>query len=82
MVMKRNKISILSELLTLATDGCLKSHLVYQCNLNFKIIVGYLNHSIENGLMVHEGHIYRTTEKGKEYIGALENLKSISPLGT
>ena len=76
---KRSDIEILADILRVANDGAKKSHIVYKANLNFKIVRNYLNILKNSGLItVPEGNsrIFRTTEKGFEYLNHFEAFKN------
>lgn len=73
--MKRNNLDICADLLQVARAGARKTHLVYQANLNFKIVKGYLAKLLESGFLTYDekGH-YFTTEKGVEFLSRYDEL--------
>jgi len=77
MVLKRDKLSIISEILQKCVGGATKTAIVYQVNLNFKTVNPYLDLLIARGLLeVSQGSTltYKTTEKG---VKLLEDLKRV-----
>ena len=75
--MKRNKLDICAEILRLSKGGAKKTHLVYQANLNFKIIKRYLEDLLERKLLAFNDPHYVTTAKGKDYLTKYEALKNL-----
>ena len=72
---RRTSYEISSDILRVARGGALKSHLVYKANLNFEVIQRYLGHLIKGGLIENSGRIFRTTEKGVEFIIRFQRFK-------
>ena len=85
--MKRSRDVILSQILDVCTkSGASKTRIVYQANLNFKMVNPYLDLLIKNGLiMVNEKHVtlYETTLKGKNLLENMQKLHGeLSELST
>jgi predicted transcriptional regulator len=78
---KRSRDQITAQILRLCLeDGASKTRIVYQGNLNFKTVKGYLDLLLEKGLLeaIPGEHImYRTTEKGER---ALESHRAIEAI--
>jgi len=74
--MRRNKLDIYADILRVALRGARKTHIVYRANLNFRIIKGYLDHLLDRGLLREEAPLFRSTEKGVEYLSRYERLRS------
>ena len=75
---KRSDIEILADILKVAKSGAKKSHIVYKANLNFKIVKNYLEILKNSDLITcPEGvvKVYRTTEKGTNYLNHFEAFK-------
>jgi predicted transcriptional regulator len=75
---KRSDIEISAAILQVARNGAKKSHIVYKANLNFKIGKKYLDRLIHSGLLTGpngESKVFRTTEKGVDYINYYHGLK-------
>ena len=67
-VMKRSRDVILSQILDICAKGASKTKIVYQANLNFKIINFYLDLLTKNGLIKVKNElipIYETTPSGR-----------------
>ena len=77
----RGKIQIMADVLYLSTMGIKKTHIMYKANLSYEQIHFYLNDLIEKELIVQDisdgGIIYRTTEKGREYLRYYRQLMSL-----
>jgi len=71
---KRNNLEINADILRVAQGGALKTHIVYQCNLNFRIVKTYLKRLIGSGLLVHDAPRYYATEKGIRYLTRFDRL--------
>ena len=65
---RRGKIEIITDILELCRTPTRKTAIVYQCNLNFKIVKGYLHNLLNKGLLIKETqgskNLYSTTELG------------------
>ena len=76
--MRRNDLDICAEILNVAKSGARKTHIVYQANLNFKIVKRYLERLTNGGMLNSEESRFYTTEKGVDF---LDNYKAlISPM--
>jgi predicted transcriptional regulator len=68
----RGKIQIMGDVLTLATSGIKKTHIMYKANLSYEQVHLYLSEMIGKGLVIQdvsaEGVVYRATEKGREFL--------------
>lgn len=74
---KRSNFEISADILKAAIDGAKKSHLVYQANLNFEIIKGYLKELTSSGLLtgpINGSKLYTTTEKGIAFINYVNGI--------
>ena len=78
--MRRNDLDICADILQVARAGAKKTQIVYQANLNFKIVKGYLQRLIANGMLdpSPEGRLYVTTSVGVDFIERYRAL--VSPL--
>ena len=72
---RRSSYEISSDILRVARNGALKSHLVYRANLNFEVINRYLRSLKRDGLIENSGRIFRTTEKGVGFISQFQRFK-------
>jgi predicted transcriptional regulator len=75
--MKRNRHTIVTQILSICKNKSNKTRIVYQANLNFSTVNPYLDLLIKNGLIaVKQGKttLYETTEDG---INLLDNFMEI-----
>jgi predicted transcriptional regulator len=69
----RGKIQIMGDVLALATSGIKKTHIMYRANLSYEQVHLYLGELISKRLISQDvsspdGIVYRTTEKGREFL--------------
>ncbi len=68
----RGKIQIMGDVLALGTSGIRKTHIMYKANLSYEQVLLYLGELIEKRLIEQDvspdGVVYRTTEKGREFL--------------
>jgi predicted transcriptional regulator len=69
----RGKIQIMGDVLALATSGIKKTHIMYRANLSYEQVHLYLGELIGKRLISQDvsspdGVVYRTTEKGREFL--------------
>jgi predicted transcriptional regulator len=68
----RGKIQIMGDVLALATSGIKKTHIMYKANLSYEQVYLYLEELIGKRLVAQDvsanGVVYRTTEKGREFL--------------
>src|SRR5215210_7055173 len=69
----RGKIQIMGDVLALATSGIKKTHIMYRANLSYEQVHLYLGELIGKMLITQDvsssdGVVYRTTEKGREFL--------------
>jgi len=78
---RRDRLYIISEILGIATDGALKTQIMYKANLSFAQLNEYLSLLLEikllESIVLNEKTIYKTTPKGLEY---LQSYREISDL--
>lgn len=69
---RRDKLSIIAEILEIAKDGTLKTQVMYKANLSFAQLNDYLKFMLKNGLLIkfrtNGKDVYTTTEKGVEFL--------------
>jgi len=77
----RGKIQIIGDVLALATSGIKKTHIMYRANLSYEQVYLYLEELISKGLIVQDvspdGVVYRTTEKGREFLSYYSHLTEL-----
>jgi predicted transcriptional regulator len=69
----RGKIQIMGDVVALAISGTKKTHIMLKANLSYKQMCLYLEELISKRLISQdvsssEGVVYRTTEKGREFL--------------
>jgi predicted transcriptional regulator len=78
---RRDRLYIMAELLKIAKDGSLKTHLMYGGNLSFAQLNDYLSFLISTGLLktIQKGSrlVYKTTSKGLEFLTNYEKTISL-----
>lgn len=65
---RRSSVQILYDILQAAIPGLRKTPLLFRVNLNPRILEKYLDFCLKNGLLTHEGKIFKTTEKGLRFV--------------
>jgi predicted transcriptional regulator len=76
--MRRTNDQLIGKILeTCQGDGAGKTHIVYQCNLNFKNAGSHLDQLIKAGLLEASGTSYKTTPKGMEALGHIVALRTL-----
>jgi predicted transcriptional regulator len=73
---RRNKYSIVAEILKIAQDGTLKTAIMYKANLSFAQLNKYIGLLLDKRLMEQDEGVYTTTERGDEYIKDFEKIKA------
>lgn len=74
---RRGKLEIMVDILSVTRGGARKTEIVYKANLNFTRIERYIPFLKERGLMETTGSIYRTTEKGEEFLRDYQKIKEL-----
>ena len=70
----RTRLEILASILKVASNGALKTHIMYKANLSHRQLERYLAFLEERGLLLQAidenqgGRVYRVTEKGFEFL--------------
>lgn len=72
--MKRNDYDIMADIIKVARDGAKKTQLVYQANLNFKIVQRYLKRLIDSGLIEVSDGMYYSTDRATEFLNGYDLL--------
>ena len=78
---RRNRLSIMAEILDVARTGALKTQIMYRANMSFAQINEYLSLLLDLNLLKisknSERRIYKTTAKGSQFI---QSYRAISEL--
>ncbi len=65
----RTRLQIIAEILEIVREGAKKTHIMYQANLSYKLLVKYLNEVLECGLVrVNKEDCYVVAPKGKKFL--------------
>jgi predicted transcriptional regulator len=69
---RRDKLSIMAEILEIAKDGTLKTQIMYKANLSFAQLNDYVKFMLKNGLInkfrANGKDVYAATKKGLEFL--------------
>jgi predicted transcriptional regulator len=69
---RRDKLSIIAEILEIAKEGTLKTQIMYKANLSYAQLNDYLKFLLKSGLLqkfVSSGKdVYEVTEKGIDFL--------------
>jgi predicted transcriptional regulator len=69
---RRDKISIIAEILEIAREGTLKTQIMYKANLSFSQLNDYLKFMLKTGLLntfnSKGKEVYAATEKGLDFL--------------
>jgi len=71
---RRNDLDICAEILQVARAGAKKTQIVYQANLNFKIVEKYLKRLTDGGLLQSKDRYFFTTRKGTTFLEQYREL--------
>jgi len=82
---RRDRHDIVAEILNHAKGGMIKTHIMYRAKLSHSQINEYLNSLIVRGLLEdtiiirkrQNTTVYKTTEKGREFLDHLESINKI-----
>ncbi|MDG6222609.1 MAG: DUF4364 family protein [Candidatus Bathyarchaeota archaeon] len=78
---RRDRLYIISEILSICKDGSLKTQIMYKANLSFAQLNEYIDFLIKIELITIQKesgkNVYRITAKGQKY---LEKYKDISEI--
>ncbi|MBS7651969.1 transcriptional regulator [Candidatus Bathyarchaeota archaeon] len=75
--MRRNNLDIFADILRAARQGARKTRIVYQANLNFKIVEGYIRSLVLRGFLeALEDGTYVTSQRGLLFLQQYEELVS------
>ena len=72
---RRNNLDICADILSVAQAGARKTQIVYQANLNFKIVKRYIERLTNGGMLDSEESRFYTTEKGIDF---LDNYRALT----
>ncbi len=76
----RGYLEIIDSILSACTEGALKTHVMFKCNLNSSQVQQYLAYLVDSGLVEKERKAYssktsyRTSERGRRYMRAYNEV--------
>jgi predicted transcriptional regulator len=78
---RRDRLEVINAILDIATDGVVKTRIMYRTNVNFRQFEDYITDLLDAGLVevleTESRRIYRTTEKGKTLLSRLRETSWI-----
>lgn len=72
---KRDRTEVNADVLKVCRKGATRTQIVYQANLNFKVLVTYLARLMGADLLKQDGRLYFTTGAGEEFIYHAERVR-------
>ena len=76
----RGYLEIIHTILSVSTEGALKTHVMFKCNLNSSQVQQYLAYLVDRGLLEKERKAYSTktsyltSERGRRYMRAYKEV--------
>jgi predicted transcriptional regulator len=64
----RDSLIIIANILESAERGAIKTRIMFQANLSFKLLEKYLSSAVTSGLVRVEGCKYALTDRGREFL--------------
>ena len=78
---RRDRLHIMAEVLSVTSNGALKTQIMYKANLSFAQLNEYLSFLLEIGLLktVKKGEkkFYKTTSKGAKYLESYAEIRDL-----
>ncbi len=78
---RRDRLFIMAEILNVATEGALKTQIMYRANLSFAQLNEYLSLLLDLSLLetaeTPERSIYKTTDKGLRYLQSYREIREL-----
>lgn len=74
---RRDVLEVYAHILETALEGATKTRIIYMANLNFTMAERHLSVLLNAQLIERKNGIYRTTDKGVEYLENYWKLKSL-----
>jgi len=78
---RRDRLSIIAEILEIAKDGALKTPIMYKANLSFDQMSEYLSFLLRKKfvevVVQNRGTNYKTTPKGLKYLQSYNQIKDL-----
>ena len=75
----RSRTEITNIILETAKSGAGKTKIMYNANLSYTQLIGYLYYLQQNGLIEHEvdTHIYKSTKKGSKFLSLSSKMNEL-----
>ena len=79
----RNRFQIIADILSIALNGTLKTHIMYKANLSFAQLALYLNFLTGNGMLQcrqderKNSTIFKTSLAGSDFLAKYESLNAL-----
>jgi len=64
----RSSLDIVADVLKAASDGAIKTRILYRANLSYKLLEKYLEVTIRSGFLQNSSESYKLTESGKAFL--------------
>jgi len=78
---RRDRLSIIAEILEIAKDGALKTPIMFKANLSFGQVNEYLSFLLSKEfvevVVQNRGTTYKTTPKGLKYLQSYKQIKDL-----
>ena len=78
---RRDRLSIISEILEIARDGTLKTQIMYKANLSFVQLTEYIEYMLKTRLLdkldIKTKEVYVATEKGLDFLQRHSELTAL-----
>ncbi len=74
---RRGRLEIMVDILSTAREGVRKTEMVYKANLNFNRAERYIPFLEERGLMEISGAVFKTTEKGGDFLREYQTINEL-----
>jgi predicted transcriptional regulator len=79
--MKRGRLEIIYEILSICQKPAQKTRVLYSCNLSYEQLSRYMKYLITKDLLsiieVEQKKLYQVTEKGRRFLERYESLSNI-----
>lgn len=74
---RRGSLEIVAALAELSEEGANKTRLVYQANLNFKLLKDYLEVLTKQGILGFHGNKVWVTDKGRDFLHHFRKIQKL-----
>ena len=74
---RRSRLETMNVILKLSTNGCKKTHIMYQANLSHSQLIKYLRILKQRRLIKESIKSYVTTKVGREFIKKFQEIQNL-----